>query len=357
MSAPPGPNLRFAATRRRLRRYSLVRAPSRVFRDIPFLLRTYRSLRDIDLVVVAGSGPLTDTWGGPFGTTYTVFEWSQLARASGTRFAFVSVGAGPLRGTLSRRLVRSALRSACYLSARDAHSVGVLRDAGVRRPIPIYPDMAFGLDVDRIVERTADVRSRDGREERGTIGFNPMAHRDPRYWIAGDESEYQRYIAKATDFALALLKQGFRVKLFSTELVGDPRTIRDINARLRDRGAPMERVTYEPTGDVQGLLAQMADCDFIVASRYHGVVLSLLLRKPTIGLVYDPKTRDVMQRLGQGSYAVDIDDFEPEDLVEAFTSLRSNGIAITMRLGEQLPALRREVEAQFDLVFSQAAAA
>ena len=74
-----------------------------------FLNRIRGYLRGLDLLVFAGTGPFTDSWGGVMGFPYSISQWIHLCRVSGTKVAVVSAGAGPLDSWASKRLIRSAL--------------------------------------------------------------------------------------------------------------------------------------------------------------------------------------------------------------------------------------------------------
>src|SRR5205809_6125060 len=63
---------RVPGARRLRRRAAYMRM---VVREVPFLWRSYRMLRRLDLVVVAGSGQLPDEWDGPWLHPYTTFRW------------------------------------------------------------------------------------------------------------------------------------------------------------------------------------------------------------------------------------------------------------------------------------------
>src|SRR5699024_8748002 len=60
--------------------------------------------------------------------------------------AFVSIGAGPVRGRLSRRFLILSARLADYRSYRDEGSRAFMRSAGIDvSGDPVFPDIAFGL--------------------------------------------------------------------------------------------------------------------------------------------------------------------------------------------------------------------
>ena len=88
----------------------IVRGAHDAAREIVFLTRTFRRLRDLDLLIIAGSNQFLDNFGGPWAFPYTLLKWSIVCRLAGCRLFFVSVGAGPLDAALSRTMVRPACR-------------------------------------------------------------------------------------------------------------------------------------------------------------------------------------------------------------------------------------------------------
>ena len=49
-----------------------------------------------------------------------------------------------------------------------------------------------------------------------------------------------------------------------------------------------ERIIDEPIASVDDLLKQLAATDVVVATRFHNVLLALLLNKPAIAISYHP---------------------------------------------------------------------
>ena len=144
--------------------------PFRVAREIAFCWRSFRLLRQVDSMVVAGSGQLLDKWLGWRGHPYTTFRWATLCRLAGVPVSYPSVGAGPIEGKTSAFLIRSALRLAAYVSVRDAQSGRVLEEIGLPAP-PRCPDMAFGFTPD-----DAGLVLRRDAPGKPLVGVNVMAY-------------------------------------------------------------------------------------------------------------------------------------------------------------------------------------
>jgi polysaccharide pyruvyl transferase WcaK-like protein len=131
-------------------RNSLARFVRRLVVGIPSepyrWLQAARALKRMDVLIVAGTGLLTDLSGLLNWGPYSVFKWSLMARVCRCKLLFVSVGAGPVYGLAGRLLVKAALRLANVRSYRDAATKQFLTDLGFQtRDDRVYPDLAFSL--------------------------------------------------------------------------------------------------------------------------------------------------------------------------------------------------------------------
>lgn len=357
--------------RRGWRRYAagLLRRARSVARELPHIWSSYRLMRSVDLLVVAGSGQLLDQWSGPWGHPYAIYKWSLLARLTGTRVAFLSVGAGPLRGRLARYFISNAVEHADYISLRDEGSIEVLRAAGVTRELHVCPDMGFGFSSHRPVG-TASTPSAStaagGRNETGTqarpggsgerivVGLNAMAHAHPDYWGRGDLTRYERYREKLSAVIRGLMEDGCTVRLFSSHAVADTLIADDlISAAWASNPALAGRLDRRRLTEVDELAEFIRGCDAVIGARYHSIIVPMLTGVPTIGIAYHPKTVGVMQMAGQSEYCFpDIDTFEADELLDRARHLIQNRAHVRASLLANIPELRGAVERQFDEVFS-----
>jgi polysaccharide pyruvyl transferase WcaK-like protein len=90
------------------------------------------SLWGVDLLIVPGTGLLTDAYGLTGWGPYSLFRWSVTAKICGCRLAFVSVGAGPINSALGKFFVRWLLSIADFRSYRDESTVHCLQGIGAR---------------------------------------------------------------------------------------------------------------------------------------------------------------------------------------------------------------------------------
>ena len=311
----------------------------------PFLLRSYLALRSVDRLVVAGSGQLLDAWKGPWLHPYTAFRWALLARLAGAKTIFPSVGAGPIAERLSGFLIRKPVEWASFISVRDDDSARVLRAIGVRRELPVCPDMGWAYDF-------GDPRAGRPPDGAATVGVNVMPHEDPRYWPRGDQARYDAYLEKMSSFLAHVLERGDRLLLFSSQTRADRKVAHDLRRALAARGLadhPHVEWPVDWIERVEEFVDVVSRCDYVVAARFHSVLVPLALGIPTLGLAYHPKTQELLAQVGRPGNCLEIDRFEVAELEAAFERLRAEDGAQERRwLRERAGRLRAAVEAQFD---------
>jgi len=302
-----------------------------------------RYVSGLDTLIVTGSGVLSDHSGGVSNFPYTLFKWSILSKATRTKLAFVSVGAGPLNSAISRLLVKVSLWLADYRSFRDQSSKQLIERIGVRGDNPIYPDLANGLEIPLL--RTANDHSRP------VVGVNLFPHYDNRYWAASDLTVYQRYINTMADFVSWLIQNKYIVAFFPTQFRADPPVIEDLKNALAQSGnsPPGDQLIEMPVRSVEELLKLLSLTDLVVATRFHGIVLSFLMNKPVVALSNHHKMVDLMLDMGQADYLLNIDTFTSEMLIDRFKFLEINCGTAKRQIAQKIEVYRRDLEQQYDI--------
>ena len=295
-------------------------ATQQTLQEIAFLRESYRAVKALDLLMITGSNQFLDNFGGPWGFPYTLLKWSVLAKIAGVKVFFVSVGAGPLEARQSRFLVRCALWFADYLSLRDEPSRQLIAATGTKCKGLVYPDLAHSLDMSQVDSRSRAMASHDAGPR--VIGINPMPVYDSRYWCEKDDTKYQAYLDRLTEFSAWLIEAGYEVFFFPTQ-PKDELVIDDIILALAQKG--LEADVKKRVGDsVYALMDVIQSADMILATRFHGTVLSLTSGKPTLSVCYYRKTADLMKEMGQEQYALPLESLSFDELVRTFRNLLRN---------------------------------
>jgi polysaccharide pyruvyl transferase WcaK-like protein len=318
--------------------------------ELVHLVRSYRAVRSLDLLIISGGGQLCELWRGPWSHPYNVFKFCLLAKLSATPLFIVGVGAGPLKHRLSQLFARWSVRLANYTSFRDVESQALLCNLGVKTRTHVYPDPAYALDVREYVTH------KPSSTLTPKVGLNAIGFCDPRLWPRQDDATYRRYLDKLVAFSSWLLAQNYSLEIFTNETSVDGYAIEDLRKRLVDASPNgTARVVYRPVLSLKELLVQMSSFDFVITSKFHGVIFSHLLAKPVIALSYHHKIDDLMRAAGHDQYCLDIEHFDLDSLIERFNSLVANRNHLFSHFREIAALYSDAAQAQFDNLFGREA--
>jgi polysaccharide pyruvyl transferase WcaK-like protein len=322
----------------------LTRFARAVLLEPKFLWDSYRRLRGVELLLVAGSHQLNDSY-GPWQFPLTLYKWSLLSRLTGTKFVILSVGAGPISSPFSQFMIRGVLGRCSYSSYRDVNSSKVIDSIGVKGPKLVFPDLAYSL-------RLPSPRPIPAHGKEVVVGINPVPYCDTRYWTIQDDVRYREYVDKFARFTQWLDQNGYSTLFFPTQARADVLTIEDIRASLNGTGLSSRLLPESPIQTIDDLVSEIARADIVIANRYHGILLSLALNKPVVGVAYHQKSRVLLDQTGQGEYVVDTADFSVEDLIEKVKAVHANAAESKKEIALRIAPLREALERQYDAVFA-----
>lgn len=332
----------------------LARLARRLRAELGDWLRALRVVRGTRALVVAGTGILSDHGEGTLGFPYQLFKWCLVTRLAGGRVAFVSVGAESISSRLGRFFLKSALRLAVYRSYRDAHSAALLGKCGLRIGAdPVFPDLAFGIDVP--AERSA---APAGTRKRPSVAVGLFNYRGRGEGDASAAADYEAYLGKLCELIGWLSANECGVRVIIGDLAYDAAVSEDLRARLSRAGARgtalFPGVLDETTAaSWEQLLAQLAAVDYVIASRYHNVLLAILLAKPTISVSYEAKNEALMQQVGLGDYCQMLDGLDFERLKSQFLEMERNADVLRPLMAAQVQANREHLEDQYRLLVAE----
>ncbi len=323
----------------------LLEIVSGVLGEPKFLLASYRRLKGVDLLLVAGSQQLNDGYGGAWGFPYTLYKWTWLAKLTGTKVAILSVGAGPIDSPLSKWFFKRVLDRVNYRSYRDAISSRLMESLRIKGNHPVFPDLVYSLQLPAAKPAPSGC-------VRAVVGTNPVPFFDGRYWPTPDPARYEDYVRKLARFAEWLDKSGHAVLFFPTQVRADSLTIDDIRKAMNGSGNSPNLLAGQKIQVLEDLVSEIAQADFVIANRYHGILISLMMNKPVLGVAYHEKSRALLAQAGQVDYVLNIADFKTEDLIERFQALEANAPAIKKQIAERMAPLRKALDEQYDTVLS-----
>lgn len=330
----------------RFGRKLLVGIPSEISR----WFGVFKTLWNASMFIIVGTGLLTDSFSlGGWGP-YSVFKWSLVAKLCRCKILFVSAGAGPLDRAIGRFLTKSALSLADFRSYRDQATLEYLKGIGFRRYNDrVFPDLAFSLPPAVL----PDVRPNNGR--RRVVGLGLMDFGGLYGIEKTTRAQYSAYFETLAGFVKWLLDRDYDVRILIGALSDEP-AVREFKFLLKRRSVPEDQVIVDPISSTKDLLYQLAATDFIVATRFHNVVLALFLDKPCISISFHHKCSSLMQQMGLGEYCQDIQRLNAEKLMEQFGQLERNSESVKQTIRAKVADCRKALDEQYGLIFKDSLA-
>lgn len=304
-----------------------------------------KTLRAFDVLIIPGTGILTDFAIGASGMPFDLFVWCLAAKIWRVPVLFVNIGAGPIQNPLSRWLLKSAATRARYRSYRDAVSRDFMIHLGVAAENDaIFPDNAFSL---------LSPSCESGSSAAGdiTVGVGVMAYCG---WTNAVPEIYREYFGKITKFVHWLLDQNFRVRILMGDAV-DRQPLDDIKKLILSKRLDLKEKQFvaEPARSAEDVLAQMAETNLVVASRFHHLVFALKLAKPCISLGYDRKHDELMISFGMGEFCQHAETFSNALLIEHIQKLAVRRSDYAASIAAEVESKRKELSQQRSALLTQ----
>ena len=312
-------------------------------------VRAIRILRGTHLMIMTGTGMLTDYATSASGYPYDVFKWAAAARLAGCKVRFVGIGVGPIYSRLSRWLIKRALSLADYRSFRDQFSKNRIKKNGFDSDRdPVFPDLAFSLPPDIFPQRPNRTR------QKRLVGLGIMDHRDIHIaTLEEQEAAYAAYLKKMCDFVSWLLEHGYAIRILQGDSRYDRHARSDLRAKLEERGIHYDQagIIDEDCATVEELLPQIADADIIVSPRFHNLLLGLMLNIPVVSISYDPKNDALLEGVGLGKYRQPLSGLDVRKLIDQFMDLEAHADQIKPVIRKAASENRSLLEEEYRLVF------
>ncbi len=302
------------------------------------------------MFIVAGTGLLTDAYGvfvewGP----YNLFKWSMISKLCGCKLLFVCVGAGPIYSALGRWFTAASLRLADFRSYRDQSSRSLLGSIGFETSgDPVYPDLAFSLPEIALPQFV------NQQSERTVVGIGLMDDAGKYSSERPDHAIYLSYLENLAAFVRWLLARQYDVRILTGEIWWDQHVTQEFKDLLKGSLLPEDekRVIHEPALTVEQLLSQIAATDFVVATRFHNLVLSLVLNKPVLSISFHHKCVSLMAQMDLSRYSNDINQLDSSRLIEQFRGLERDRDVLKAKIRQRVEEFREALDEQYSLVFN-----
>ncbi len=298
-----------------------------------------------DAIVLGGGGLFHDYFGTDENTLFTRAHWGlsycaafpTLASWFDRPFMLYAVGVGPLRSGDGAKFTRLTFERADRATLRDEASAALVRSMGAATErVSVTADPAFLLTSSPADRVQAVLR------EAGVPAGKRLVAVAVRPWektVPADQ--WQAPLAAALD---QLVTDGSTAIVFvpfqsgqDAGLTDDRAASERVHRLMKHAGAATIAGAIDRPADAQGLFA---GADLVIAMRLHAAILAANAETPIVAIAYDPKVRHVMDQLGLGDYALDLEHLTAPALVERANAAAANRAGIRRSLGERVPALR-----------------
>jgi polysaccharide pyruvyl transferase WcaK-like protein len=305
-------------------------------------------LRHTQTLIIPGTGLLTDAYGFLNWGPYNLLKWSLIAKACRCKLLFVSVGAGPISGTLGRWFVKSILSLADFRSYRESSTRRYLESIGFRADNDrVYPDLAFSLP-ETVIPHQDGQRSR-----KAVVGLGIMVYTEKYAGSTPNNRVHLAYLENLVIFTKWLLAQGYEIRLLIGDL-SDMRAMKQFRDLLEEKISICDHkhVIDEPIRSVDDLLSQIVSTDIVVATRFHNVLLSLFCNKPVISVSFHHKCESLMSSMGLSEYCIDIHNMKADILIEKFCDLATNADKLKPLISAKTREFREALDEQYKFIFN-----
>ena len=305
------------------------------------VFRTAAWVRRHDVVIVPGMGVLEASLPlRPWALPYSLYLLSVTGRLYGTKVAFVSVGAGSMKGVATRRLLDAAAKHAFYSSYRDAPSIEMMDQRGVDiSRSHVFSDLAFG-----VLPRSC------GPVDPRIVGVGVMEYHGGNDDRGQDAAIRAAYLTAVKGFVRWLIDNDRIVRILVADENGPDEVVgQEILADARAHRPDLVggRVTVHYSSTFTELMCAMAPASAIVATRYHTLICALRLGKPVMSLSYAPKFAALASTMGLSAFCQSAKSPNADRLVSQFVELERRQEELRASIAAGNTICERRVEAQF----------
>jgi colanic acid/amylovoran biosynthesis protein len=300
--------------------------------------RLARDLVSSDLVVSCGGGFWHDSDGG-LGIRFHLLQVI-CALLGGAPVVCLGQSIGPFRSRVRRRIVGSILSRVAAVVLRESESLPTALAMGIdAKKITVTGDMAFALAPAHVRQAVTPPGPANARRIR--IGVTARA-----WWFPGsrrpqqEQARYEQALVEALDH---LIEQRDAEVVFLPQVTGpyedDDRVVQ---RRIASRLCRPERATVlEKELSPEALIRFIGELDFVIATRFHSAILTMLANVPVIAIAYEHKTTGIMGQMGLGHWVTTIETVTAQKLITLSNQLAVDYESVKTQLARAVEGARQ----------------
>lgn len=328
---------RDSATDNRTQEKNILRPSKKfaLFYHLHVLRNIERQMRNLDMLIVSGGGQIDDHWGGPWQQPFRLFVWCMCARLYRKPIAAFALGVDNLRFRLSAWFATHALKMAQYRAFRDSGSLDLLRNKGMDSASNVCPDPAFAFCP--AAGRTETVKQKNSK-------FAVISPISKNAFPGTGDAEYDAYLTALARVAEDLQQKGIEVRFVCSQTKMDPPAALRIAAQMKSD----TMISFPGVKTVDDFVLFVSGAEFIIASRLHALILSLVTGTPTIAVSPARKVRQQMIDVGLEDYCFDLNSLQISHLLSTVQGALDRRNELNKNIVSRVNELRCRLEEAFE---------
>jgi len=298
------------------------------------LFTLFREILRADIVLDVWGLEFSDTLNYSFMNKFLEGFHYFIAKLTGKPIIKIPADMGPFNNLWNRVFAKIYLNMASLIFVRSIETKKLLRKLGIRAPIYVCPDVAFYCDMGtRLLRKT---------KEQGILIGVSISHTTLRN--TRKKGKYLSLLLNAIEYLLSKYKD-VRIVLIPNEVYEEKQlddmtlsliTLNLINPRYRARIA-----IYRPRKilDIRDMRNLVRQCDLIIASRYHMLVLSLTECIPAIVFSWPHKYKGLMKLYGMEEHVYNINTVSFKEFKASIDKILQRKTEIQKRIARTLPSI------------------
>jgi polysaccharide pyruvyl transferase CsaB len=260
--------------------------------------------------LISGGGSLLQDATGRMSIPYYL-GIIKLAQWLGKPTFIYAQGIGPVHRTTFHPFIRAIFNKCRYISVRDEESAQFLQHIGLpREKVEVVPDPVMGLPL----QTEAEEEIHEDKELNAAKGSSkPIIGISVRFWNE-NRSELAQ-LAKSLEIIQA--ERDVHICFLPFHLPSDIEASKAVILKMQS-SANVSIAT--DVSHPQQMLAEVQACDLLIGMRLHSLIYAASQRVPMIGISYDPKIDQFLQRLDMKAAAA-ANQFNPQEVAAAALKL------------------------------------
>lgn len=307
------------------------------FRILSYILKS-------DLVFFGGGSILKELYASVkrnrYATLLMVLMVVSFAKIIGRKHVILgNIGIGPVETKIGLFLTWLIMSLVDYASVRDQISFDVCMRLKINaKKVSFIPDPVFVHEPKYFIEKN-EILQNNSPVLKVALNLNYNIEH-PDFWEL-----FLRELAQG----LTSFNQIRKIQVHTLPMQSGYKDHHDLEilSSFQKQIPEIEVIQHQPN-TAQDIAKIIVDCDIVVAERFHTCIISAVLGKPLLPLIYDVKVREMTHLLNMQEYGLEIDgNFNAARFERTLNDLVSQARQVENSLRQKAAAIRQQLQAYF----------